>query len=149
MKEIQKASNEAWEFLLKHQLYMSVRKNPGQVINATFLKFPFPCRWYYDILRALDYWQYAKLPWDDRLQPAINVLLSKQRKNDGDKWNMNAKHSGLVHFDMEQAGQPSRWNTLRALRVLQHYHNTTKKPTTTSVVTSSLSGPFQSRRNQR
>ena len=82
---------------------------------------PYPSRWKYDILRALDYFQYAKVDWDDRMQPAIDILLTKRNK-DG-TWNLNAKHPGKAHFEMEKAGKASRINTLRALRVLKYYED--------------------------
>ena len=52
--------------------------------------------------------------------PAIQVI-AKKRNKDG-TWNLQAKHPGQTHFDMEVAGKPSRWNTLRAMRVLKHFH---------------------------
>lgn len=71
------------------------------------------------MFRALDYFQYADVAWDERMLPAIKVLQDK-RNIDG-TWNVQAKHPGKVHFEMEQTGKPSRWNTLRALRILKHY----------------------------
>ena len=79
----------------------------------------YPSRWKYDILRALDYFQLAKIRYDDRMNSAIEVLLKKQRNDE--RWPLQMKHPGQVHFDMEKAGQASRWNTLRALRVLKYY----------------------------
>ena len=73
-----------------------------------------------DILSALDYFQYAKVPWDERMQPAIDILLQKRNK-DG-TWNVQAKQAGQTHFDMEKAGKPSRWNTLRAMRALKQFN---------------------------
>jgi hypothetical protein len=70
-------------------------------------------------LSALDYFQYSKSEWDQRLQPAIDVVLKKRNK-DG-TWNAQANHPGQTHFDMEKAGKPSRWNTLRALRVFKYF----------------------------
>lgn len=110
-----KATSEA--FLLMHRLFLSDRT--GAIIKKDFLKLSYPSRWKYDILRALDYFRYAQIPWDERLRPAVEVLLSKRNK-DG-TWNVQAHHPGQVHFDMEQAGKPSRWNTLRALRTLAYY----------------------------
>ena len=54
------------------------------------------------------------------MQPAIDILFKKRNK-DG-TWNVQAKHPGQIHFEMEKAGKPSRWNTLRALRVLRHFN---------------------------
>lgn len=119
LKELVKAKKSAIEFILKHQLFISDRT--GEIINKDFLRFSYPRRWRYDILSALDYFQYAKVKWDDRMKPAIQILLKKQNKDS--TWNMQAKHPGQTHFDMEKAGQPSRWNTLRALRVLKHTRN--------------------------
>jgi hypothetical protein len=115
--DVRVAVRQAEEFMLLHQLFISDRT--GLLIEKRFLKLSYPYRWYYSILRALDYLQAAKHPWDDRLQPAIDVLKKKRRK-DG-RWNVQAKHPGQTHFDMERAGQPSRWVTLFAMRVFKHF----------------------------
>ena len=117
LEEVQKAIASSQEFILLHQLYLSDRT--GEIINKDFLKLSYPRRWRYDILSALDYFQYAQVPWDERIQRAIDILLKKQNKNG--TWNVQAKHAGQTHFDMEKAGKPSRWNTLRALRILKHF----------------------------
>jgi hypothetical protein len=118
-KDIQSARKNAEEFILMHRLFLSDRT--GNVINKDFLKLTYPGRWKYDILRAMDYFRYAEKEWDDRMKPAITILL-KKRNADG-TWNMQAAHPGEVHFIMEKSGSPSRWNTLRALRVLKYYEN--------------------------
>lgn len=115
--ELEKAACEAREFLLRHRLFKSDRT--GEVIHSTLLRFAFPPRWRYNILRALDYFQAARLPWDDRMSDALEVLLAK-RKPDG-CWRAEAAHPGATHFTMEEARQPGRWNTLLALRVLKCY----------------------------
>ncbi|NND32665.1 MAG: hypothetical protein HKN76_08750 [Saprospiraceae bacterium] len=117
LKELETAEKESIEFMLLHQLFISDRT--GKVIHKDFLRFAYPRRWRYDILSALDYFQHAGIKWDSRLQMAMDTLMRKRNK-DG-TWNLNAKHPGQTHFDMETAGKPSRWNTLRALRVLQHF----------------------------
>lgn len=113
--EFQKYSDQAWEFLLHHRLFRSHRT--GEIINPQFIRFPFPPRWHYDILRALDYWQRCRLSYDPRMDDAIEILLNKRRK-DG-RWNLSSRYSGRIYFEMEKAGQPSHWNTLRALRILK------------------------------
>ena len=115
--ELERMAAEAREFILQHRLYLSDRS--GEIINKKFLMLSYPSRWFYDILRALDYFRVANIEYDPRLQPALDVLLKKRRK-DG-TWPVQAKHPGEVHFDMEQTGEASRWNTLRALRVLKHF----------------------------
>ena len=117
LNELLKAKSESEEFILQHRLYKSDKT--GQIIDKRFLNLTYPCRWRYDILRALDYFQYAKVPYDSRMQDAIDVIL-KKRKKDG-TWNVQAHHPGAVHFHMETAGKSSRWNTLRILRVLKHF----------------------------
>jgi hypothetical protein len=119
LPELLEAEKSSQEFMLLHQLYISDRT--GKIIKKDFLRLTFPGRWKYDILRALDYFQWAEAKYDPRMEPAFQVLLKKRRK-DG-RWNVQAKYSGQVHFEMEKAGQPSRWNTLRALRVLKHFKN--------------------------
>ncbi len=115
--ELKEAEASTREFILQHQLFLSDRT--GKIINPNFLKFPFPCRWKYDILRSLDYFQNSNIDYDTRMNQAVNVLLQKRRKDN--RWNLYAKYPGLQHFEMEKAGQPSRWNTLRAMRVLTSY----------------------------
>ena len=115
--ELDRMAAEAREFILQHRLYLSDRT--GEIIDKRFLMLSYPSRWKYDILRALDYFQAANIPYDERMQPALDIL-NKKRRADG-AWPVQAKHPGKVHFDMEQTGGPSRWNTLRALRVLKQY----------------------------
>lgn len=114
LNDIQEVVETSREFILQHRLYKSDKT--GEIINPKFCMLSFPSRWFYDILRALVYFADAYVPYDSRMDDAVEVLCSKQRK-DG-FWPIQAKHPGLVHFDMESGRAPSRWNTLRALRVL-------------------------------
>ncbi len=116
-REVSAAIKSAVEFILMHKLFLS--DHSGRIIDKKFLNLSFPGRWKYDILRALDYFRYAGQHFDDRMEVALNLLKSKRNK-DG-LWNMQAAHPGKVHFIMETAGKPSRWNTLRAWRVLKHF----------------------------
>jgi hypothetical protein len=109
------AADRAREFLLDHRLYRSHRT--GEIADPAMTKMPFPPRWKYDFLRALDYFRAANAPRDERMSDAIELLRSKQTP-DG-RWKQNTPMTGLVFFDMEPAGRPGRWNTLRALRVLR------------------------------
>jgi hypothetical protein len=77
----------------------------------------YPHRWHYNVLRGLAYFARIDAPRDQRLQDAIDWLHSR-RHADG-KWPVQHKFSGKTHFQMEKIGGPSRWNTLRALRVLR------------------------------
>ncbi|MGD2044340.1 MAG: prenyltransferase/squalene oxidase repeat-containing protein [Acidimicrobiia bacterium] len=107
--------SRGWEFLLQHGMYKSHRT--GEVAHPVFTRLSFPPRWHYDVLRGLDHLQAADAPWDDRCQDAVDLLVSK-RRSDG-TWPLQHRHAGRVWFDMEKHGGPSRWNTLRALRVLR------------------------------
>lgn len=118
LTELRNTKKSSIEFILMHRLFLSDRT--GKIINKDFLKLSYPCRWRYDILRALDYFQHSKTKWDKRMKPAIDLLLKKRNKDS--TWNVQARYPGQVHFEMERAGQPSRWNTLRALRVLKHFN---------------------------
>jgi hypothetical protein len=117
LAELEDIAAKAREFILYHQLFRSHRT--GQTIDKRMLMLSYPSRWYYDILRVLDYFLAVGSEYDPRMEPALKILTTKQRK-DG-KWPLQAKHPGHVHFDMEKTGEPSRWNTLRALRVLNHF----------------------------
>ena len=104
------------EYLLERHLFR--RKSTGAVVDPAYLEFSFPTRWHYDVLRALEYFRVAGDPPDRRLDEAIRLLRSKQQ-SDG-TWLLEHTHPGAVHFPLEAGdGQPSRWNTLRALRVLR------------------------------
>lgn len=117
LKELEKAKAESEEFILMHKLFKSDKT--GNIIKPNFLKLYYPSRWYYDILKALDYFQYAKVKYDSRMDDALNIIDNKRNK-DG-LWNLAAHHPGQIHFAMEQPGKPSRMNTLRALRILKYY----------------------------
>ena len=115
--ELQKVKKESEEFILQHHLFKSDKTS--EIIDKRFLRLTYPCRWRYDILRAMDYFQKSKVGYDERMSDAIKILLKK--RNDDGTWNVQAHHPGQVHFQMEQAGKPSRWNTLRILRILKHF----------------------------
>ena len=115
--EVLEAQKTSLEFILLHRLFRSDRT--GDIIHKDFLKLSYPGRWRFDILRALDHFQDAGFSWDNRMQNAVDVLLAKRRMDR--TWTVQAHHPGQVHFYMEKAGKPSRWNTLRALRVLKNY----------------------------
>ncbi|MBL7826442.1 MAG: hypothetical protein JNJ57_07425 [Saprospiraceae bacterium] len=117
LDELQAAAAASREFILMHRLFKSDKT--GVVIDPKMTMLSWPSRWKYDILRALDYFQKAQTPYDPRMDDALQLLVSK-RKAEG-WWPLQAKHPGQVHFDMEKAGRPSRWNTLRALRVLKAF----------------------------
>jgi hypothetical protein len=106
------------EYLLERKLFR--RKSTGEVVDPAWLQFSFPTRWHYDVLRALEYFRAAGDLPDQRMDEAIQLLRSKQRP-DG-TWLLENTHPGKVHFTLEDGdGRPSRWNTLRALRVLNWY----------------------------
>jgi hypothetical protein len=103
------------EYLLERALFR--RKSTGEVANPAYLDFAFPYYWRYDVLRALDYFRLSGAELDSRMAAAVEVVRSK-RQPDG-RWLLDRVHPGRVHFAFEGGvGEPSRWNTLRALRVL-------------------------------
>ena len=117
INELSRMSEESTEFILRHRLYKSDKT--GEIIDNKMTRFSYPCRWRYDVLRVLDYFQDAKIKYDSRMDDAIELLLKK--RNADRKWNLQARHPGQTHAEMEIPGNPSRWNTLRALRVLKHF----------------------------
>jgi hypothetical protein len=106
------------EYLLERNLFR--RKRTGEVVDPAWLQFCYPARWHYDVLRALEYFSAAGDPPDPQVGEAVDLLRSKQQP-DG-TWLLENTHPGAVHFTLEDGdGLPSRWNTLRALRVLDWY----------------------------
>jgi hypothetical protein len=120
LEELQEAEDDSRTFILQHRLFRSDRT--GDIIDKKMLLLSYPSRWKYDILRALDYFQFAGINYDPQMQDALDVLMKKRRKDN--KWPVQAKHPGQTHFEMEKTGGPSRWNTLRAMRVLKHFGET-------------------------
>ncbi len=115
VRALRAAQRRAREFLLAHRLFRSHRT--GNIIKSEFTRFVFPPRWHYDILRALDYFQAVDAPRDHRLSEAIDIVRSRQRA-DG-RWLLEHSYKGKTYFALERIGTTSRWNTLRALRVLK------------------------------
>jgi hypothetical protein len=103
------------EFLLIHRLFRSHRT--GQVVKPAMTRLAFPPQWHYDILRGLDYFRACSAGCDERLSDAIE-LLEKKRTAEG-FWLLEQTYPGKTFFPLEMKGRPSRWNTLRALRVLR------------------------------
>lgn len=117
LKELSQKVRDGHEFIFNHNLFKSHRT--GEVMNKGMLMLSYPPRWRYDILRCLDYFQSVDEKYDNRMDDALDILMKKKRKNN--RWPLQQKQPGLVHFDMETPGKDSRWNTLRALRVLRKY----------------------------
>ncbi len=114
--EVAEARKRGEEYLLERSLFR--RKSTGEVADPAYLEFAFPYYWHYDVLRALDYFRGSGAEPDSRMSDAVDIVRSK-RQPDG-RWLLERVHPGRVHFDLEDAvGTPSRWITLRALRVLK------------------------------
>jgi hypothetical protein len=106
------------EYLLERGLFR--RQSTGQVANRDFLELAFPPRYHYDILRALDYFRDAGAPPEPRFSEAVEIIESR-RQADG-RWLLDRAYDEALGFPfIESRGEPSRWNTLRALRVLRWY----------------------------
>ena len=114
--ETRAARRSGEEYFLERGLFR--RRSTGDVVDERYLDFVFPYYWKYDVLRSLDYFRRADARHDPRMEEAVDVIRSK-RQSDG-RWLLDGIHPGRVHFDLEpDVGGPSRWNTLRALRVLR------------------------------
>ena len=105
----------AENYLLDRALFRS--KRSGRVIDPRFTLFSYPYRWYYDVLRALDYFRSTGAEFDERCAEAVDLVIDK--RDPGGRWPLENVHQGPTYFRMEgPEGHPSRWNTLRAMRVL-------------------------------
>jgi len=122
--EVTRARLGGQEYLLERRLCR--RLSTGERIEgdrkggAAWSRFAFPTWWHYDVLRGLDYLRRAGVAPDERVAEAIDLLASK-RDGDG-RWPLDTLYSGRMPVEMDEGeGKPSRWNTLRALRVLDWY----------------------------
>jgi hypothetical protein len=117
--EIAAARRRAEGYLLDRSLYR--RRSTGEIANPEFLELAFPPRYHYDILRALDYFRAAGRQTDPRMTEAVQ-LIERKRQPDG-RWLLDNSYTESLALPLtESIGQPSRWNTLRALRVLRWFN---------------------------
>jgi hypothetical protein len=118
--EIAAARRRAEEYLLERGLFR--RRSTGEVAHPAFLELAFPPRYHYDVLRGLDYFRDAHpgVQPDARIGDAVHLIESR-RQADG-RWLLDRAYDEALPLAFgESAGEPSRWNTLRALRVLRWY----------------------------
>ncbi len=109
------AEQRAVEFMLSHRLYRSDRT--GEVISERFTHLTYPWHWHYTVLRGLDYLRLTPAISDKRLADSIELLRDKRKPNG--RWPLQKRIPGTLLVEMEKPGKDSRWNTLRALRILR------------------------------
>ncbi len=124
LAEVTEARLLGQEYLLERRLFR--RKSTGEIIErdrdgeTVWTRFAFPTWWHYDVLRGLEYLRRASVIPDERLAEAIDLVASKRDVNG--RWLLEVQYPGTLPVDMEEGkGHPSRWITLRALRVLKWY----------------------------
>jgi hypothetical protein len=115
---VTRARKRGENYLLERRMFRSLRT--GEVIDERWLRFSFPTFWHYDVLRGLDYLRNAGVEPDGRVREAIEIV--NQRRHQNGRWPLNLLHAEYIPLKMEtDIGSASRWNTLRALRVLRWY----------------------------
>lgn len=115
---VTRARKKAENYLLERRMFRSLRS--GEVIDKRWLRFSFPTFWHYDVLRGLDYLRNAGIKPDNRVTEAVEIVMKRRHQNG--RWPLNLVHAEQIPLAMETAvGSASRWNTLRALRVLRWY----------------------------
>jgi len=120
---VTKARKRGENYLLERRVFRSLRT--GEVIDKRWLRFSFPTFWHYDVLRGLEYLRNAGIKPDRRVREAIKVVIERRHQNG--RWPLNLLHPQYIPLQMEtDVGSASRWNTLRALRVLRWYNNSTR-----------------------
>src|SRR5271163_4090825 len=120
---VTKARKRGEKYLLARRMFRSLRT--GEVIDPRWLRFSFPPFWHYDVLRGLDYLRNAGIQPDRRVKDAIKIVLERRHQNG--RWPLHLLHPEPIPLEMETAvGSASRWNTLRALRVLRWYHDASR-----------------------
>ncbi len=117
-----KARKRGENYLLERRMFCSLRT--GEVIDKRWLRFSFPTFWHYDVLRGLDHLRNAGIKPDSRVREAIETVIARRHQNG--RWPLNLLHPEYIPLEMEtEVGRASRWNTLRALRVLRWYQDAT------------------------
>lgn len=104
------------EYLMDRGMFRA--RSTGKVIDSSWTLFSYPPTYHYDILRGLDYLRNSNTTPDDRIEEAIGLVAMKQQNG---RWLLENPHPDRVTFEFEQEGSSSRWNTLRALRVLDYF----------------------------
>jgi hypothetical protein len=129
-QEITEARLRGQEYLLDRRLFR--RLSTGEVIErdrkggSAWTRFAFPTWWHYDVLRGLEYLRSAGVPYDERMAEAIELVASKRDSNG--LWPLEIRYPGLMPVEIDEGeGWPSRWNTLRALRVLTWFQPTRRR----------------------
>jgi len=122
--ESRAARRSGEEFLLERSLFR--RLSTGEPADERYLYLLHPNRWHYDVLRALDYFRSACLlthaAADSRLGEAIEHVRSRRSENG--TWPLDWSPTGRVWFEVDDGqGEPSRWVTLRAMRVLKWWES--------------------------
>jgi len=122
--EVNGARLRGQEYLLERRLFR--RRSTGEAIerdrkgDAVWTRFAFPTWWHYDVLRGLEYLRRAGVAPDERVAEAIALVASKC--DDDSRWPLEARYPGKMPIETDEGeGRPSRWNTLRALRVLDWF----------------------------
>ena len=117
---VTKARKRAESYLLDRRMFRSRRT--GEVIDKRWLRFAYPTFWHYDILRGLDYLRNAGIKPDSRVREAVETVIERRHQNG--RWPLNFLHREEIPLEMETGvGSASRWNTLRALRVLRWFND--------------------------
>ena len=115
---VTQARRKGEEYLLKRGMFRSLRT--GEVIDKRWLRFSYPPFWHYDVLRGLDYLRNAGIKPDSRIADAMKIVMERRHQNG--RWPLNLLHPEFIPLRMEtEVGRASRWNTLRALRVVRWY----------------------------
>jgi hypothetical protein len=115
-----KARKWAETYLLERGMFRSLRT--GEIVDRRWLRFSFPAFWHYDVLRGLDYLRNAGVKPDSRVRGAIEIVIGRGTRTGAGP--LNLLHPERTPLEMETAvGRASRWNTLRALRVLRWYND--------------------------
>ncbi len=125
--EVTTARLRGQEYLLERRLFR--RRSTGEAIErdrkggTVWTRFAFPTWWHYDVLRGLDYLRHAEAAPDELAAEAVDLVASR-RADDG-RWPLDTQYPGRMPVEIDDGeGRPSRWNTLRALRVLRWYGRT-------------------------
>jgi len=117
LEKIKRVIPQGVEYILSKRMYFSVRT--GEIIHKDMLSFPFPYNWKYDILRALELMSSLKIPYDQRMEEAINNIHN--RLDEYGRIKADKKPPSLLNIRYTKTNQFCRYNTYRALKVIKYF----------------------------
>jgi len=119
--DVERIINQEVEIILENRINQYLRKPDGsRKEKAGWKRFGFPLFYQSDVLEVLDILTTLGVK-DDRMQESIDLIVNSM--NDQGTWDLKNTYNGKMYCEIDEKNKPSKWITLRALRVLRKYYS--------------------------